>query len=149
MYCPQCTHRITYVIDSRELKEGQGIRRRRECEKCEYRFTTFERLESKSLMVIKKDSTRESYSREKLKDGIWKSCEKRKISEADVNNLINQLEEKWQGQGSEVESKQIGEDVMEALKELDEVAYIRFASVYRQFKDLESFQKELSKLIKE
>jgi len=147
MYCPQCTHRITYVIDSRELKEGQSIRRRRECEKCHFRFTTFERIEAKNLIVIKKDGTRETYNRDKVKAGIWKACEKRKVTENHVDTVINQLEEKWQNQGGEIPSVVIGEDVMEALKELDEVAYIRFASVYRQFKDIETFKKELQKLL--
>jgi len=148
MYCPQCNHRITYVVDSRELKDGQGIRRRRECEKCRYRFTTFERLETKNLIVIKKDGARESYSRDKLKIGIWKSCEKRKITQEDINKLIDRLEEKWQNKG-EVAAKEIGEGIMEELKKLDEVAYIRFASVYREFKDVESFEKELKEMRQE
>ncbi len=148
MFCPDCKNPITYVIDSRVHQDGQSIRRRRECSKCSNRFTTFERLETKNLIVIKKDASREGYSREKLKQGIWKACEKRKITEDDIENLLNSLEEKWYCGSKEVASQKIGEDLMEALKELDEVAYIRFASVYREFKDVETFKKELQKLIK-
>lgn len=147
MRCPTCKHEDTKVIDSRETTDGRAIRRRRECEKCSYRFTTFEQVETADFLIIKKDGSREPYSREKLEKGIWKACEKRKISEEQVSGLIDRLEKKWMGMGKEVLSKEIGEGVMEELKELDEVAYIRFASVYRQFKDLESFKKELAKLL--
>ena len=148
MICPKCEHHDTKVIDSRDTMEGKSIRRRRECLKCEYRFTTFENIETTKFLVVKKDGVREHYNREKLEMGIWKSCEKRPVTQVQIKNLLDSLEEKWSGMGKEVPSEVIGEGVMEALKELDEVAYIRFASVYRQFKDVESFKKELAELLK-
>lgn len=147
MRCPKCKHEDTKVVDSRETTEGSEIRRRRECEKCDFRFTTFERIETANFIVVKKDGSREPYNREKVQRGIWKACEKRQVTQDQVSALIDKLEAKWIGMGKEIESKQIGEDVMDALKDLDEVAYIRFASVYRHFKDLESFKKELAKLL--
>ena len=147
MICPKCEHEDTRVLDSRETEGQKAIRRRRECGKCKHRFTTFERVESTEFLVVKKDGTRESYDREKLAKGIWKSCEKRKVTEEQISHMINKLEENWAKLGKEVPSKQIGEDVMDALIGLDDVAYIRFASVYRQFKDIESFKKELQKVI--
>lgn len=147
MRCPKCKHDEIKVVDSRETTDGSETRRRRECEKCEFRFTTFERVETANFLVIKKDGSREPYSREKVERGIWKAAEKRPVREDQVSELIDRLEGRWMGLGKEVESRIIGEDVMEELKKLDEVAYIRFASVYRHFKDLESFKKELSKLL--
>ena len=147
MICPKCNKNDTRVLDSRETDGLKAVRRRRECEKCKHRFTTFERLEGINFVVVKKDGTRENYDREKLERGIWKSCEKRKVTEKQITDFINSLEEKWSGMGKEVLSEAIGEDVMDGLKEIDEVAYIRFASVYRHFKDLESFKKELQKLL--
>lgn len=147
MQCPKCKFEDTKVVDTRETTDGSEIRRRRECEKCGFRFTTFEKIETVNFIVIKKDGSREPYSREKVEKGIWKACEKRPVTEQQVSDIINELESKWSGFGKEVPSATIGEDVMEALKQLDEVAYIRFASVYRHFKDLESFKKELSKLL--
>lgn len=147
MKCPKCKFDDTKVVDSRETTEGDQIRRRRECEKCDFRFTTFEQIETANFLVIKKDGSREPYVRDKAEKGIWQACWKRSITQEQVGKLVDKLEEKWSAMGKEVESKVIGEDVMEALKELDEVAYIRFASVYRHFKDLESFKKELSKLL--
>lgn len=147
MKCPKCKFDDTKVVDSRETAEGDQIRRRRECEKCDFRFTTFEQIETANFLVVKKDGSREPYVREKVEKGIWQACWKRAITQEQVSKLVDKLEEKWSAMGKEVESKVIGEDVMEALKELDEVAYIRFASVYRHFKDLESFKKELSKLL--
>ena len=147
MICPKCQHENTRVLDSRETDGQKAVRRRRECEKCKHRFTTFERMETSCFVVVKKDGTRESYDREKVERGIWRACEKRKVTEDQVSTVIADLEEKWTAFGKEVPSKEIGEGIMEALKELDEVAYIRFASVYRQFKDLESFKKELTKLL--
>jgi transcriptional repressor NrdR len=135
------------VVDSREATEGAEIRRRRECEKCDFRFTTFERIETANFLVIKKDGSREAYSRPKIENGIWRACEKRQVTQERISAMIDKLEARWMGIGREVDSKVIGEDVMDALKEIDEVAYIRFASVYRHFKDLESFKKELSKLL--
>lgn len=124
------------------------IRRRRECEKCKYRFTTFERVESANFIVVKKDGSRETYNREKLERGVWKACEKRQVTEDQIQKLISELEEEWStNYGREVPSRAIGEGVMDRLRKLDEVAYIRFASVYRHFKDLETFKKELGKLL--
>lgn len=148
MICPKCRYKDTSVLDSRETDGQKAVRRRRKCNKCKHRFTTFERIETTSFIVVKKDGVRESYDREKLLKGIWKACEKRKVTEDQITNMINRLEEKWGNMGKEVSSGIIGEDIMDALKKLDEVAYIRFASVYRQFKDLETFKKELQKLLK-
>lgn len=148
MICPKCFHDNTKVLDSRETDGQKAIRRRRECSECKYRFTTFERIETSNFVVVKRDGTRENYHREKLLGGIWKACEKRKVTERQVLEMINKLEEVWATKGKEVPTKEIGEGVMESLKELDEVAYIRFASVYRQFKDIESFKKELESLLK-
>ncbi len=148
MYCPKCQYDDTRVLDSRESEGHKSVRRRRECEKCKHRFTTFERIETSNFVVVKKDGTRENYDREKVEKGIWRACEKRKITQDQVMKLINELEEEWAALGKEVPSKTIGEGIMNELKELDEVAYIRFASVYRQFKDLETFKKELQKLLK-
>ncbi len=147
MTCPTCKYNDTRVLDSRDAHEGRVVRRRRECPKCSRRFTTFERIETTNLIVIKKDGARESYSREKLERGIWKACEKRPVTQEQIDQMLNELEEKWSSIGKEIDSKIIGEGVMEYLRRIDEVAYIRFASVYRQFKDLESFKKELVKLL--
>jgi len=145
--CPKCKHKNTRVVDSRDANEGRTIRRRRECEECENRFTTFERSETANFLVIKKDGSREAYDREKAERGIWRACEKRPVTDEQIRNMLNQLEEVWSGRGKEVAGDIIGRDVMHALKEIDEVSYIRFASVYRQFKDVESFKKELQKLL--
>jgi transcriptional repressor NrdR len=147
MKCPKCKYDDTKVVDSRETTDGAEIRRRRECDKCNFRFTTFEQIETANFLVIKKDNSREPYSRDKVEKGIWQACWKRAVTQEQVGKMVDELEAKWIGIGKEVESRVIGEDVMEALKKLDEVAYIRFASVYRHFKDLESFKKELSKLL--
>ncbi len=147
MRCAKCKYEDTKVIDSRETNESREIRRRRECEKCGYRFTTFERIETANFHVVKKDGSRENYDREKLLRGIWKACEKRPVTQEQLEALLDTLEEKWATQGREVTSRFVGEDVMEMLKNIDDVAYIRFASVYRHFKDLDSFKKELSKLL--
>jgi len=148
MICPKCKHDYTRVLDSRETEGHKTVRRRRECIHCKNRFTTFERVEVTKFIVVKKDGARESYDREKIEKGIWKSLEKRKITKEQVTQMIDKLEEEWSHYGSEVPSKMIGEGIMEALKGLDEVAYIRFASVYRQFKDIEAFKKEVQKLLK-
>lgn len=147
MRCPKCENDDTKVIDSREANSGQAIRRRRECEKCNFRFTTFEQMETANFLVVKKDGSREAYNREKIEKGVWKACEKRQVTEEQVRTMIDRLETKWTSMGKEIASQVIGEDIMEELKQLDEVAYIRFASVYRHFKDLESFKKELAKLL--
>lgn len=149
MICPKCQNQDIKVLDSRDTDGQKAIRRRRECDKCKYRFTTFERIETSNFIIVKKDGTRENYNREKVVGGIWKACEKRKVTEDQINQIVNDLEENWSLLGKEVSSKVIGEGIMNALKELDDVAYIRFASVYRQFKDLESYQKEIKKLKRE
>ena len=147
MICTKCKKDDTRVIDSRESNDGKSIRRRRECEKCGFRFTTFETIENTNFVVIKKDGSRESYDRMKVERGIWRACEKRPVSQKQVDELLDKLEEVWSAAGKEVSGEIIGRDVMHALKVVDEVAYIRFASVYRQFKDVESFKEELQKLL--
>jgi len=147
MICPKCKSKDTRVLDSRETNESREIRRRRKCESCDFRFTTFERVETANFIIIKRDNSREPYNRQKLESGIWKSCEKRPVTQEQVNTLLNEVEEECSRKGKEVAAKDVGECVMKKLKDLDEVAYIRFASVYRSFKDLESFMDELQKLI--
>lgn len=147
MICPKCNGEEIRVLDSRDTNEKREIRRRRKCEKCNFRFTTFERVETTNFLVIKKDESRENYDRRKLESGIWKACEKRPVTKDQVDNMLNQLEEEWSRKGKEIKADEIGECVMEKLRELDEVAYIRFASVYRHFKDIETFRKELQKLL--
>lgn len=146
MHCPKCRSTDTSVIDSRLSEEGRAVRRRRECPACSYRFTTFERQELSNLIVVKRDGTREPYARAKLERGIWIACAKRPVTQEQVDRLFTALEEEWAAQGGEVKSAQIGDDVMSALKQLDQVAYIRFASVHREFKDVEEFKEELGKL---
>ncbi len=146
MKCPKCKAKNTRVLDSRETGEGKSTRRRRECPDCKLRFTTFERLEHNNLIVIKRNDSREPYVQEKVRKGIWRACEKRPVTQAQVDGIIQNLEERWRNYGKEVPSDVIGEGIMEELKKLDEVAYIRFASVYRSFKDVASFQEELEKL---
>ncbi len=147
MICSKCKHEDTRVVDSRESADGRSIRRRRECEKCDFRFTTFETVETANFLVIKKDGSRETYERGKVERGIWRACEKRPVTQKQVDEILAKLEEIWSGSGKEVQGEIIGRDVMHALKVVDEVAYIRFASVYRQFKDVESFKEELQKLL--
>ena len=148
MRCPRCKCDDTAVIDSRIAEDGRAIRRRRECPKCEHRFTTFERQELSSLIVIKRDKTREPYSRSKLERGIWLSCTKRPVTQKQIDKMLSDLEEKWGKNKEEVESTTIGKDVMNALARIDKVAYIRFASVHREFKDVEEFKEELGRLFK-
>ncbi len=148
MKCPSCGHEDTKVIDSRMTDGGSAIRRRRECPKCEFRFTTFEHSQTTNLMVEKKDGVAEPYDRDKLEKGILIACGKRPVSIARLRERISELEEKW-GREKLVSSKRIGEDVIEMLREIDEVAFIRFASVYKQFKDVETFKKEISKIFQE
>jgi transcriptional repressor NrdR len=147
MQCPKCKNLETKVVDSRLAEQGRVIRRRRECEKCGRRFTTFERNEMGNLMVKKKDGTFEPYSRTKLENGIWIACGKRPVTKVQIDKVINQLEEKWSANKKEVSSQKIGNDIMDALKKLDHIAYIRFASVYRSFKDVDEFKEELGKLL--
>ena len=148
MKCPFCNQDSSRVIDSRPADDNTSIRRRRECENCGKRFTTYEKVETIPLIVIKKDKNREPYDRNKIKSGIVRSCHKRPVSMEEieaaveaVENIIFNMEEK------EVESMKIGEIVMNKLKDLDEVAYVRFASIYREFKDVETFMDELKKMI--
>lgn len=148
MQCPKCKNIETKVVDSRVAEQGKVIRRRRECEKCERRFTTFERQEMGNLIVKKKDGTYEPYSRNKLENGLWIACGKRPVTQVDIDNMISKLEEKWSANKKGVSSQKIGNDVMEVLKKLDHIAYIRFASVYRSFKDVDEFKEELAKLLK-
>lgn len=148
MFCPRCKYEDTSVIDSRLSEEGRAVRRRRECPKCNHRFTTFERQEMSSLIVIKRDDSREPYSRSKLERGVWLSCTKRPITQEKIDRMLNKLEEKWAANRKEVSSSTIGNDVMKELKKLDQVAYIRFASVHREFKDVDEFKKELGALFK-
>ena len=134
MKCPFCDNLDTKVIDSRPKEDGHAIRRRRECEVCGKRFTTYEKIEENIVMVIKKDGRREAFDRNKLINGIVKACEKRPVAVADMERVVDEIEKQINNEMSkEVESTRIGEMLMEALKELDEVAYVRFASVYRQF----------------
>lgn len=146
MRCSRCKSPDTSVIDSRLTEEGRSVRRRRECVKCQYRFTTFERQEMTSLIVVKRDGTREPYARPKLERGIWLSCTKRPVTREQLDSLLSRLEEEWAAEGAEVTSSRIGESVMLELKKLDSVAYIRFASVHREFKDVEEFKEELGKI---
>ncbi len=148
MRCPFCGHDEDRVIDSRPSDEGSAIRRRRECISCGARFTTYEKVENLPLLVIKKDGTREPFNREKLMSGILKSCEKRPVSTMQIEGLVNSIEAQTQNSlKREISSRDIGEMVMEGLKQIDEVAYVRFASVYRQFKDVNSFLEELNDML--
>ncbi|AQS54891.1 MAG: transcriptional regulator NrdR [Novibacillus thermophilus] len=149
MRCPYCDHTGTRVLDSRPAHEGKSIRRRRECEACSRRFTTFETVEEKPLIVIKKDGSREEFNRDKLLRGLVRACEKRPVPYEELENLVSRIERDLQGTTEqEVSSRDIGEMAMEGLYHLDEVAYVRFASVYRQFKDINVFVKELEELLK-
>lgn len=148
MKCPFCGFEESKVIDSRPTDEGQRIRRRRECLKCGKRFTTYEIIESLPIIVIKKDKSRETFNRDKLMTGLLRACEKRPVSIDTLDNMIDEIETVLQNSlDREVSSEKIGELVMEKLKRIDEVAYVRFASVYRQFKDINTFMSELSKLL--
>ena len=148
MRCAYCGCMQSRVVDSRQNEDGTSIRRRRECESCGRRFTTYERIDLVPLMIIKKDQTREAFDVEKLRSGIAKSCEKRPVSLGKIDELVRDIEQKLNNQpDSEITSQMVGELVMEGLKKLDEVAYVRFASVYRQFRDIQSFRDELNKLL--
>ena len=150
MRCPFCAHPESKVIDSRPADEGASIRRRRECLACHKRFTTYETMESLPLMVVKKDGSRQSFDRNKVLGGLIRACEKRPVPYHALEELVSEIEQVLQNQmDREVPSAQIGELVMERLKKLDEVAYVRFASVYRQFKDINTFMHELNKLLED
>jgi transcriptional repressor NrdR len=147
--CPQCNHDDTRVTDSRELDEGAVIRRRRLCSSCQARFTTYERVESTNLLVVKKDGRREQFDRGKLGGGIYTALEKRPYPREAVEALINRIEAEARRAGeTEIGSMELGEIVMENLRDFDDVAYIRFASVYRSFADVASFERELRKVLK-
>ncbi len=149
MKCPYCSCKKDKVIDSRSSNAGRNIRRRRECLKCERRFTTYEYIEEIPLMIIKKDGRREAFDRKKLLSGIMKACEKRPIAVQKQEEAVDKVEKDIQRQfEKEVHAKEIGEMVMKHLYHLDEIAYIRFASVYRQFRDVSQFMKELKKVLK-
>jgi transcriptional repressor NrdR len=148
MRCPFCEYNGTRVLDSRPFNNNRSIRRRRECEKCERRFTTFEVVEETPLLIIKKDGTREEFSREKVLRGLVRACEKRPVSLEVLEHVVNEIEKELRSSGqSEIPSKDVGEKVMERLYHVDEVAYVRFASVYRQFKDINVFMRELEDLL--
>jgi transcriptional repressor NrdR len=148
MKCPYCDYHGTKVLDSRAANENKSIRRRRECEKCTKRFTTFEMYEETPLIVIKKDGSREEFSREKMLRGLIRACEKRPVSVEQLDMMVSEVEKQVRTTAhAEVDSRKIGEIVMEQLYQVDEVAYVRFASVYRQFKDINMFMRELTDIL--
>lgn len=148
MKCPFCTHDDTRVVDSRLGKEGNNIRRRRECTECERRFTTYERVEETLPLVVKKDGRREAFDRMKIISGMQRACEKRPVSIATIERVVDQMELSLQESGEkEIDASRVGEAVMEALQSIDEVAYVRFASVYRQFRDINEFMAELTDIL--
>ena len=150
MKCPNCGCSDSKVLDSRSTEEGVAIRRRRECSECQKRFTTYERVEEIPLMVVKKDGSRQVFDRTKILNGIVRACEKRPVSLSQMEKTVNEVELALSNQNiNEVNSDQIGTLVMEKLKDLDEVAYVRFASVYRQFGDIGAFMEELKSMIKD
>jgi len=150
MRCPYCSFEEDKVIDSRPTDEGYAIRRRRECNGCQKRFTTYEKVEDMPLMVIKKDQSRQPFSREKLLRGLEKACEKRPVSRSQLEKIVDEIEGRIYGTlHKEISVSEVGEMIMDRLKLLDDVAYVRFASVYRQFKDISTFLDELQKMVKE
>ncbi len=150
MRCPYCGYQESKVVDSRHSDDNTSIRRRRECLSCQKRFTTYETVESLPMVVVKKDNSRQSFDRNKILNGMVRACEKRPVSMADLEQAVDEIEQIIQNSlDREVSTEHIGELVMERLKPLDEVAYVRFASVYRQFKDINSFMHELTKILEE
>lgn len=148
MKCPYCNHPDTRVIDSRPAEDGSSIRRRRSCDICGKRFTTYEKVETIPLIIIKKDNNREQYSRGKIEKGVLRACYKRPVSAEDIQCAMDRIETKiFSLEAKEIASSSIGEIVMEEIKGLDEVAYVRFASVYREFKDVNTFMDELKKIL--
>ena len=148
MRCPYCGNPDTRVIDSRPADDNNSIRRRRMCDECGKRFTTYEKVETIPLIVIKKDNNREQYDRAKIEAGVLRACHKRPISANDINKLIDEVEtEIFSREEKEIPSDEIGEIVMDKIKDLDDVAYVRFASVYREFKDVNTFMSELKKML--
>lgn len=149
MRCPKCNGLKSSVIDSRQAEDGNTIRRRRECEECDYRFTTYERVEEKTLVVVKKDGNREQFSRDKIFNGIIRSAQKRPVSTSEIDEVINRIEQHIRSHhDGEVESDVIGNLVMDELAALDEITYVRFASVYRSFKDVGELESLLKEIIK-
>jgi transcriptional repressor NrdR len=148
MKCPSCDFEDSKVIDSRTSDGGSAIRRRRECPECSFRFTTFERMQTTNLMVEKKDGSVEPYDREKLERGILIACGKRPVSLEKIREKLSEFEEKWAKEKT-IKSQKIGEDIVSMLRDLDDVAFIRFASVYKEFKDVETFKQEISNIFKE
>ena len=149
MRCPYCGYRESKVVDSRPADEGASIRRRRECLSCEKRFTTYEKVETIPLIVIKKDNTREQYDRSKIEAGVLRACHKRPVSAQQITSLVDEVEtDIFNREEREISSQVIGELLMNKLKDLDAVAYVRFASVYREFKDVNTFMDELKKMLK-
>ena len=147
MKCPSCGYLESKVIDSRPTDEGRSIRRRRECLECGARFTTFETLESYPILVIKKNGTREAFDRTKIMNGLIKACQKRPVTMEQLEKVVSDIENELQNSlNHEIQSQKIGEMIMDKLKKIDEVAYVRFASVYREFKDLDTFMRELAAL---
>lgn len=149
MQCPYCNYKESKVVDSRHT-DSNSIRRRRECESCKKRYTTYETIETTPIMVIKKDNTREYFDREKIKNGLIKSCEKRPVSMDQIEGVISYIENEInKNYMTEIETRMIGEMIMDKLKDIDEVSYVRFASVYRQFKDINTFVNELKTILME
>ena len=149
MQCPYCNYKESKVVDSRHT-DSNSIRRRRECESCKKRYTTYETIETTPVMVVKKDNTREYFDREKIKNGLIKSCEKRPVSIEQIESIISYIENEINKDYiSEINTDKIGEMVMDKLKDIDEVSYVRFASVYRQFKDINTFVSELKNILME
>ena len=150
MRCPFCSHLESKVIDSRPAEEGSSIRRRRECLACRKRFTTYETMECLPIMVVKKDGSRQSFDRNKVLGGLIRACEKRPVPYSVLESMVSEIEQVLQNKMErEISSSEIGELVMERLKKIDDVSYVRFASVYRQFKDINTFISELSKLLED
>ncbi len=150
MKCPFCSHMHDKVVDSRESKEGDAIRRRRECLECERRFTTYERIDEVPYMVVKKDGRREKFDRQKVLGGLLKACEKRPVSMAKLSELVNRVESKVSDSPDrEISTIDIGEFLMESLRDLDKIAYVRFASVYRDFQDEQAFFNELKLMMRQ
>lgn len=150
MKCPYCGHSESKVVDSRPAEEGSSIRRRRECLSCAKRFTTYETVESLPMIVVKKDGSRQSFDKSKVLGGMIRACEKRPVPLADLEKIAGEIEQDLQNSmDREISTETIGEKVMERLRTVDQVAYVRFASVYRQFKDIDTFMAELNKLLSE
>jgi len=149
MKCPFCHHTDSKVMDKRETEAEMATRRRRECLNCEKRYTTYERVEDVSLIILKKDGRKEAYNREKLKKGINRACEKRDVDDAKIKKIVDQIEAKLRDyKDSEVSSIIVGKWIMSKLKQVDQIAYIRFASIYKEFKDIEEMKEEMQKLVK-